>query len=308
MTGPRAVPDRGGGGRLRSLALLVAFVLACSSAFGQEQVHPLTPPDRSSPRAALKTFLESADALGAVLAGDYLAAPSRAQFRRLLSLAEVPIQSLDLSEVPPAARQKTGRSAALALYEILARIPLPPVDEIPDAAQFAARAGTGAARWVIPNTEIALVRAASGPRSGEFLFSADTVARAEDFYERVRGLPYLRRVPLERVHEMVAIGGGWMVPYAWIKALPASLRTPIAGQSAWKWIGLALLLGVFLLFMALAYRLSRLGRPEHPFLQALAQFGLPVAVLAATPAFAYLALVQLNLIGAVGSAFELLAT
>jgi len=32
-------------------------------------------------------------------------------------------------------------------------------------------------RWVIPNTEIALVRAKSGPRSGEFVFSADTVAR-----------------------------------------------------------------------------------------------------------------------------------
>jgi hypothetical protein len=33
-----------------------------------------------------------------------------------------------------------------------------------------------------------------------------------------------------------------MIPYAWIEALPASLPTPIAEQSGWKWIGLGLIL------------------------------------------------------------------
>ena len=58
----------------------------------------------------------------------------RAQkFERLISLGAIPVQALDLSEVPPAAREKTGRAAAVALYEVLSRIPLPPLDEIPDA-------------------------------------------------------------------------------------------------------------------------------------------------------------------------------
>jgi MscS family membrane protein len=117
----------------------LAFFLVASPALGQEQLHPLQPPDRSSPRAALKSFLESGDAVATFLARDYLPSPSRARFHRLLSLGDIPQQYLDLSEVPPAARQKTGRAAAGALYEILNRIPLPPLDEIPDATQVKTR-------------------------------------------------------------------------------------------------------------------------------------------------------------------------
>ena len=120
---------------------------------------------------------------------------------------------------------------------------------------------------------------------------------------------YVRPVPLENVPDIVATGGGWMVPYAWIQALPASLRAPLVGQAGWKWIGLALILLVLALFLWSAYRLSQLGRAEHPFLRALAQFAMPVIrALAATPVVAYFALVQLNLIGTVGSAIDLAAT
>ena len=296
-----------GGKRLCRLVAPLAFLLIAAVALAQEQVHPLKPPDRSSPRATLKTFLDSVDKVAAFLARDYLPSPSRAQ-DRLIALSRIPVQSLDLSEVPPAARETTGVAAAVALYEILSRIPLPPLDEIPDASQVKQPASTGPTRWVIPNTEIALERAQSGPRSGEFLFSAETVARADEFYERVRGLPYIRPVPFENLKEFDAIAGGWMVPYAWIQSLPASLRTPIAGQSGWKWIGLALVLGVLALFLWFAYRVSQLGGHEHPFLRALAQFALPASVLAATPAAAYLALDQLNVVGALGSAIELAAT
>ena len=113
-------------------------------------------------------------------------------------------------------------------------------------------AGTNSTRWVIPNTEIALVRVPSGPHSGEFLFSAETVAKADDFYERVRGLAYTRPVPLENMHEIVIRGGGWLIPYAWIQAMPAWLRSPLAGQAGWKWIALALILGFFALLLRLA--------------------------------------------------------
>ena len=297
------------GNPLRWLAASFAFCLVATIAFGQEPVHPLKPVDRSSPRAALTTFLDSSDAFAAFLAREYLPSPSRARFHRLLALSAIPLrQSLDLSEVPPAARTKTGRAAAGDLYEVLSRIPLPPSDEIPDADQVDKPAGTGATRWVIPNTEIALVRAKSGPHSGEFLFSADTVARSGDFYERVRGLDYSRPVALRDLHDVVATGGGWMIPYAWIQAMPASLRTPLAGQSVWKWIGLVLILGFVALLLWLAYRVSQPGRGRHPFLQALAPLAVPAAVLVATPAAVYVALVQLNVIGQVGSAIQLAAT
>jgi len=285
-----------------------AFFLFAMIALGQEPTHPLKPPDRSSPRAALKTFLEGGDALGAFLARDYLPSPSRANFHRLVSLGETTVQGLDLNELPPVARQKGGRAAALFLYDTLNRISLPPFDEIPGGNLATSPTGTNASRWVVPNTEIALVRMPSGPRSGEFLFSVDTVARAESFYEQVRGLAHTRPIPLGNLRAIVADGGGWPIPPRWIRAMPAWLRVPLAGQAAWKWFALALVLGFFALCLRVAYRLSHRGSSERPFRRALAQLALPAFVFLAAPAIAYLSLLQINLVGHVASAVVLAAT
>lgn len=274
--------------------------------FGQELDHPLKPPDRSSPRAAIKTFIEAGHTLRSYMVRDYIPSPSRAKYEQLTSLADVAVRSLDLSAVPPAARSKTGRSAALALYETLCRIPLPPLEEVPGGDPAAPSPGTNVLHWVIPNTEIDLVRVPSGPRAGEYVFSPETVTRAADFYRRVRELPYLRPVPLKDLAEIVANGGGWMVPYEWIEALPAWLREPLGGQPGWKWLSLAAVFGFFLLLLRMIYRLSRRGNSRRPFLRALALAALPGYLLLAVPGMAYLALVQINLTGAAGSTIGLL--
>jgi MscS family membrane protein len=284
------------------------FLLAGLIALGQEPTNPLKPPDRSSPRAALKTFLDAGDAVGAFLARDYLPSPTRAEFHRLISLGDQLLPGLDLSQLPPATRVKAGRAAALALYDTLNRIHLPPSDEIPTADHLNQLAGTNATRWTIPNTEIVLVRAPNGSHSGGFQFSAETVAKADEFYERIRGLAYTRPIPLENLRELVILGGGWLVPSTWIQALPAWLRSPLVGQAGWKWIALGLILGIFALFLRLAYRLSRRGSSEHPFLHALAQVALPAFLLLAVPAVLYLTLVQINLRGGAASVIELAAT
>ncbi len=299
---------RAAGHLLHWLPVLLLLCLVAGIARVQEPVHPLKPPDRSSPRAALKTFLDFGDAVGAFLAHDYLPSPSLANILHLRSLGDNIVQGLDLSELPPASRRKGGIAAALALYETLSRIQLPPFDSIPDADPSNPPTSSNSTRWVVPNTEITLVRMPSGPHGGEFLFSAETVAKATDFYERVRGLPYTRPVPLENPHEIVISGGGWPVPYAWIQAMPAWLRTPLADQSGWKWIALALVLVFFALLLRLTYRLSRRGSSRHPILRALAQVALPAFFILATQAVAVLALGSINLFGSVASAIELAAT
>jgi len=154
----------------RHFAWMLVLLFAATCVAAQEPTQPLKPPDLSSPRATLKTFLESTDDLALYLAHDYLPAPSREKFGRAAALGNRAVQTLDLSDVPPAARVKAGRAAGAALYEVLSRVALPVFDEIPDAAQMGLRPGTQAKRWVIPDTEIALVRMESGPRAGEFLF------------------------------------------------------------------------------------------------------------------------------------------
>jgi MscS family membrane protein len=296
--------------RSRFPAILAALLLVgtATSAGAAPPQNPLQPLDRSSPRATLRTFLTSGDVLAQELADRYVASQSWAEHGRLLALGQQLIRCLDLAQVPPASRPKVGRAAGLALFETLSRIPLPPLEEIPDAEQMALRKDAASRRWTIPGTEIALVRVDEGMSGSEFLFSPDTVARAEEFYERTRDLPRLRSVPLPDMHGIVATAGGWMIPYAWVQAMPGWLRAPLWGQAAWKWIALLLLVAAFAPFIGLAFRLSRVAEERGPFLRALAQVSLPLLLLVATPAVAWLALAQVNLVGSAGSAVEIVST
>ncbi|MCC7325664.1 MAG: hypothetical protein IT521_02520 [Burkholderiales bacterium] len=112
LAGANAFNRRGHGTIwLRKLAAAPTLFLCSAIVLGQNAEHPLKPPDRSSPHAALKTFLEASDLVAAYLSRDYLPSPPYERARRLPSLASVAVQSLDLSNVPPAARMKTGGAA-----------------------------------------------------------------------------------------------------------------------------------------------------------------------------------------------------
>jgi len=294
-------------GRACGLTISFAVFAVLVSALGQERLAPLKPPDRSSPRATLKTFLEAGDDLGAFLVSDYLDSPSRAKFHQVVAKGDATVRCLNLSEIPVAARSKAGRAATVALYETLNRIPLPPWEAIPDGEDLAAH-GTNTMRWVIPDTEIVLERTPGSIGEGEFLFSPETVARADEFEEKVGTLPYQRAVPLENLHEILNTAGGWMIPYAWVRGIPDWLRNPIGAQSLWKWIGLVLMLGVVGLVLRRVQRLSRWRDEERPFLEALAELTLPASILVLTPAVIYLALVQLNLVEGAAVGVELVGT
>ena len=294
-------------GKLLAWALLLS--LEATLAWGQAPQNPLKPPDRSSPRATLKTFLDSTDEIATYLAKEYAPDPSSAKFRHLVELTVVPVDSLDLSALAPAARVKGSRAAALSLYEVLSRIKLPPFDQIPDASQLAPVLGGAAPRWVIPDTEIALVRVQSGPRTGEYLFSADTVERAEEFYERVRATcPIRDPCPWRVPKSSSSTAGVGCFRTGGSRRCPRGCRSRSPSRRIWKWIGFAIVLVLYVLFVALASRVAELGRDRNRFLNALAELALPASILVGTPVVAYLALVQLNLIGEVGVVTGVTAT
>ena len=298
----------GGHAAFRRQAVAVFFIFAAWVSCGQEPTHPLKPHDLSSPRAALKTFIELGDALGAFLAEDYMPSPSRAEFKRLVLMGDELTRSLDLSHVPPALRLKEGRAVALSLYETLNRIRLPPLAEIPGKEPRGEAASTNLSYWVIPDTEIVLVRTASGVQGGEYKFSSETVAHANRFCDRVRELPYARSVPLQGINDIVVCGGGWLIPYRWVQSMPPWFRLPLAGQAVWKWLAFVMILSALGAFLCAAFRLSRHGSSEHPFLRALAHLTFPAGFFVAAPVVAYLSLVQLNMRGGVGNAIELAVT
>ncbi len=222
------------------VALLLLLVSSTAVALS-----PLEPADTSSPRATIASFLAITDDVMSRYI-EYRKAPSPASQKALQQSVAKGYRLLDLSAVPPATRDETARDRFVLLWEVLARVQLPDPAAIP--ATFAATAGGAkaaqATRWRIPGTEITITRVAQGDRAGEFLFSPDTVDRLPAFYEISRASPYLRTVPGGNVYGVLKLVTGWMIPVAWVEALPDWANTPIFGQLLWKSIVVLVLFGL----------------------------------------------------------------
>ena len=154
----------------------VLLLLGLSHLVTADTQHPLEPPDFSSPRATLNTFLTTGDRALALIRGDHWDNPTRESSDRLKAILQDLESALDLSATPPAARWDLGRDAAFHLYEVLSRIDLPAESEIPSTEPFEFTAGVSSsetdgkgrpirsAGWTIPHTEISLERIEEGPR------------------------------------------------------------------------------------------------------------------------------------------------
>ncbi len=69
------------------------------------------------------------------------------------------------------------------------------------------------------------------------------MARAREFYEKVRTLPYRRAVPLQNYAEMRPYLSlrGWMISSRTIEGFPDWMKRSVHQQGVWKWIALAIL-------------------------------------------------------------------
>lgn len=272
----------------------------------QPAAHPLEPAVTSSPRETLQTFLASSEDMWAQVRDEGAGRRSDEGFQKLLELDTRAKRTLDLSDVAPEARSAMADDATLYLYEVLSRIELPSLEQVPGDDEV--EGDPELEYWSIPHTEITVHRVTAGPRQGEFLFSPETVERAEEFFERTKTLPYRRQPPIENVSEFLEVYGGWKVPIAWIDALPASMRTVLWDQAAWKWV---VLLGAVVLLLALIWLASRFTRRKaRPDTAARHLSKLPVPVLLfigsvfAIPRLAY----EILLIGHVAKFVNLTAT
>jgi MscS family membrane protein len=235
--------------------LAVALVASAAAENNEKEKHfPLEPPDTSSPRATLKTFIDSVNAVYRLYRVEGLTYENQARFQNLTRYG---LATLDLSQIPPTQLRSTGTTAAAQLKEVLDRIEVPPYEEIPDAAAMKALAEAGEPpRWRIPHTEITIAPIEKGPQQGQYLFTANTVARAAEYYDRVKHLPY-KEGASTRLYDIVRYVPGWMIPEPWIFALPRWLRAPIYNQAMWQWIALVALL---VLGAALPWLLHRATR------------------------------------------------
>ena len=250
----------------RNITAVLLLLVLVSSARGQDVERlPIEPPDTSSPRATLESFIDGCNEIYELIRNEQEAGRND---ERLIPIARRVFGCLDLSDVPDFSIRHTGADATVALKEVLDRTPLPPFDEIPGLDEAEGRDDEPPVlRWRLPGTPIEIVRMVEGPRQGEYLFTARTVDEAADLYAVMEALPYRTDGP--RVSEgfrrwyLSEAGSPWID--ALVDRLPPWMRNIYWHHTVWQWLGVAMTIIVGLLVMLAAYRIGswQAGRTDE---------------------------------------------
>ncbi|MDJ0681141.1 MAG: mechanosensitive ion channel family protein [Xenococcaceae cyanobacterium MO_167.B52] len=217
--------------------------------------HPLAPPDTSSPQATLISFVENINKSYQILMtayDQYLEEPGlfpsnsvKEQVKQAEIFFERAEGCLNLSEIPPRLEQDVALEGTLLLKEVLDRIEVPTYDQIPDAEAVAT--DKELSRWILPHTEIDIVKVKSGPQAGKFLFSTETVARLKEFYTKVQQLPS-KSSAKAGFYQFYISTPGRLFPLKGLQGLPSWLNSIYWDQTLWQLItlGISLLIAFWI--------------------------------------------------------------
>ena len=209
----------------RRLAALVLVLMSASVAMGLN-IFPLEPPDTSSPRATLESFFYYSNAFT-----KSMRTPGEKSEESQEALKKA-IQCFDLSAIPPRTADDVGLEAMLQLREILDRIPLPDSIDIPDANDVKR---LNVVKWRIPHTEIVIGNVATDRQIDNFLFTMETVKQLDEYYSKVRHVPY-KEGALQGIYEEYIYSPGWMISKDLINSLPDWMKLGFMKQAVWQWL------------------------------------------------------------------------
>jgi MscS family membrane protein len=270
----------------------VLLILLSASQVSSSSYFALEPLDTSSPRATMESFLRYSTGYGTALLS-----PHEVSFTAKAAMARA-IRCFDLSEVAPVIAENVGRESVLLLHEILNRIPVPTLKDIPGRDEVRR---DEVEQWYIPLTGITIGRISEGDRKNAFLFSPDTIRRLSNYYDEVRHLPNREGV-LENIYEASIYTSGWMIPQNLIDSLPPLIRRGFFGQALWQWIGLAATVvfgGLLLFLLCLKYRRLRGSRAKNQWPLKLLSY--PLLAIGVLFAVRNITQIQLNITGTVNN-------
>ena len=196
------------------------------------QDYPLLPVNTSGPRGTLRAFLTNAEnAFAEFKKSGYRSKEAIKYIQRAAS-------TLNMSQVPLAAREDVGFEYTLRLKEILDNIEIPELKSVPGAEDFK---DTDDYFWRIPNSNITIAKVSEGLRKGAWLFTPDTVSRIPDYYRLIREKRGVDQTAIWTFEQYI-YAPGWMIPTWLMDVLPRWMRTGVFEQALWQWVGLLLTL------------------------------------------------------------------
>ena len=239
---------------------------------------PLTTLDTTSPRSLLEGYLRITTELyqvGTQTVTDYVSSgrlymttEEREKLMALKDKAYKLAKGIDLSALPPITRMEAERRIMIQLKEILDRVELPPMSQVPDAK---AMQQSGKTRWLIPGTDIAIQEIETGPRKGEYIFAADSIDRLPEIYQLARNMPYINH-STEYWYEhqlMYPVGPmfvlGKVIPPRWIlnKSTMSASQVAFLEQPLWRWMGILGVLGLVAVISRKVFRFSARVQQER---------------------------------------------
>jgi MscS family membrane protein len=222
---------------------------------------PTLSADTSSPRGTLTLFLDSTQDIFEITRSTKYVNRYDPEYRPLISQI---YGCLDLSALPEYTREDYASEAAVCLKEVLDRTTLPSIEAVPGPENIqASEGGDPLVRWQIPTTRISIARVSEGPRQGQYLFTAESVAEIVEMYHRVQGQPYRSSgfpVSPDFYHWYLSSPSEPHVAVI-VESLPDFFKSRQLGLAIWQIIGLTLASvaggGIMLLIYRMGARRSK---------------------------------------------------
>lgn len=276
--------------------------------------NPISPPDTTSPRATLESFMfimNEVNALWSAVRASYddsnrFFLTDEEQQKQLLvrALLGKAAQTFDLSGIPVTSRENASIEIALQLQEILDRIPKPVFADVPGSPAGGFMHTDGKTNlpelWTIPGTSISVLRQQTGELRGHYLFSKDSVARIPEDYAVVSALPIQADRGEDLFEYYIYTPGNLIAPlwYDIIEAGPNWLHFHFADQAYWQWLALATLLVLYAAVLGQYVRWRKWRAVSVDERRRIVQSIVnPVLVVVAVSLFRYLCEDQINITG-----------
>jgi MscS family membrane protein len=247
-----------------------------------------------SPRDTLNSFIRLTWLLESAIL-NYQEDQTRSNYRRITQLGPSFLQLLDLSEVPSGAQRTIGIDTVTHLLDIIGRIDLPPLKEVPDETAF--KEGQKSAGWQIPQTPFRIVRIEKGHRVGEYLFSGATVDIAEWVYDRVKHRTLRSTLIMDSWNEVLPQLHGPLIPAGLVSLLPESLKQIWLDTPLWKILASILLFLVAAIVLVLWHRMINMFAAKERISGALRDLLSPIAIIAVTLALSPIIANEIDVIG-----------
>jgi MscS family membrane protein len=262
--------------------------------------NPLSPANTSSPRDTLHGFILTMEerflpafgpdgllhrymASGHVFISEQDILASRARVSRA---SDRSLKYMDLAELPIATRDQSAWRVAVQLKEILDRVDLPSLDQIPGDNEVASGA---LKRWVIPGTEIEIVRVEDASKGDRYLFSRETVRQIPHYYALVKDMPYTF-TRTAGMHDFIfekptglAIFLHRIVPARWILETPQWAYVRVLKEPLWKWGAMSFLFSGIGFMFWLSILFSRHEDPKPNLIHEAKRILPPLTLLATIP-------------------------